>query len=599
MKDKQLEYMDYQEIRDDAEVDLKALFITVCERWRWILLFTFMGALLGAGFKYMKERREVANTTVEACLNMANAITLEKNESGLSPTDSSQAGLYRTAIANYEEALSLAETDEAYYPVVLENRKVIDTIQEDIAETREYIDNSLLLKANSPSGVRLAVLLEVDDSSLQEEKEARILTLYKNYLNSDDTYEDLAEIWGTKAKYLNELVDSIETREGYSDDTDEDIDQYLEEKVLVEMEGLDLKEDDDGSGFDTSYLMTVIGVSQEKADEMLAYMLDKCEAYSNENEEIAGVQLKALSIGSRLNYTRTVMTFWQDAMLRCAQMEALTAKYKLFANANAEAIEAIEADAKDYVTASGSGTASGSEDTTERHTLADEQQENADTTQKAGSSLGNRPINKKSLLKWGLIGAFVGMFGCFGILLIKFVIGGYVLSETEVDDLYRLRHLVTLKNGESNRHSWPFDRWLQKIKQDRTYRFMNEKQRYEVLETKIRNFSSGLHDEEQVGSHAGMADQKTDWKLILAGTSEQDPLEEISAKLGHAMNGTRITLHSVPALNSDRAALESLEESAGVILIITAEHSRQESVARTIETVQYYGKEIVGTVAVL
>ena len=539
--------MNLQELRDEYEINIRALIITIFQQWRLIILCGLAGAILAAGFKYVRSRNQSGTDMVTVDVKTDAMIPLDKNAYGLSMTDTSLPGRFRSAIANYEDVLQKAGEDEAYLTAVLTNKAAIEIMQRDIADTKTYLENSLLAKSNSPEGVQITLLLQVDEKVRPEEAE-KILSIYRGYLNSDETYAELAEKWDVDASYINEIVDyptgtvfTLPVAKEIHVNGDEDVDRHAT----------------------VQFQLILYGENREKAEELQDYVLVKCDAFAEENEAVDGCKLRLIHSGSRMGYNKELQEQFDNMYLWYAQMETLSTQYSLFVNQNADVIKKVEAAASRLEV--------------ETETVSQPESHSQEDIEEV---LTGNIVSKRSLVKYGLVGGFAGMIVCMGILFMYYVLKGIVLAENEVNGLYRLRHLVTLKSEESSRRRTSIDKWLQACKEDPGDRTMDETRRYEVLETKVRSYADSGAD-----------------RFLMVGTTPSDPVEEIAHKLGLRMKDCSFS--TTVSLSGDKNSLDALENCSGVIMILNVAHSRHESVYKDIETTRYYGKEIIGTVAII
>lgn len=550
--------VDLQSMRDEYEIDLKALMVTICQRWRVVLLCAVLGAVLGIGFTVV--RSVLVESPITEGLDKGAIIKVDQSVYGISPSDTSVLGKFRTAIANFEAAIQEAGEDESFLPIALQNKAVIDTMLQDIDALAEYIDNRLIFKINTTdAGVRLSTLLSLSGGDMSQVDADMMIQPYILYLSNDDTYDEIAQRWGTEPKYVRELV-SLGTIVSQTDDSDQNI------TVLVD----DSQAGGNAEGKLQYFSLQVRGEDEQRAQELLDYVLSSLDAYADEHAGAMLGRLRVVDVARTHAFDRSTIEGLADAEFSYAQLSTLLTYYRMFVESNQDIIESLIGDIEVpevRLLASAEAIAPEEADALEAEEIAE--------TKGSGKGLG---LGK--LLKSGLIGFFLGLFGCMVVYFAYFALTGTILSESEVDGMYHLRHLVTLTGEVSGRHRSKLDQWLRTRKEDVDYRSMDESQRYAVLERKVRGYC---------GDEAS--------SFLLVGTNAIDPMDEIAHKLKLLMQDC--TFATTTALNRDMRSLDALQGCDGVLLVVNVDHSRQAAVYKDLETIQYYGKELVGTVAVI
>ena len=597
---------------EEIEIDLKALFIVVCQKWRLLLLWCLIGALLGGAVSCYRQMKSSSGKGLAAELKTDSVITQDGNAAGLSWADSTVAGRYRSAIANYEDAVQKAlDGDEGYLPLVLNLKAAISRTQQDLAYAQDYYANSLLVQANNPDGVKQSVLVDPQDAEKTSEADrsaqngsgdediSKILSLYAGLLGDEGTYSEIAKTWGVKEKYVLELVD-------------------INMEQSTDTVSLDISDEQGAEGAGEGYTIrpgtrygriTVTGVSREQAEELTAYVLEQCERFSRENKALKGYHLEVLSQSVQTAYDSAERETLNQTLSMYAQMDTLTVKYNQFCRENEAVLAALEEEAKASVsglagaagedgpesgieTETGSsaaptgtaqaGSSAASTGTAAPATADSSQSGSAAAAQTADTGLAT--IKKRTVIKYAVIGALLGLIGCAVVLCATLILRGKILFETEIADSCRLRHLMTIRGENSRKHRTGLDKWLYGLQENILFRTMDEPSRYAVLGSKLYSFAG-----------------KDAKKWLLAGTAGEKHLEEMAHKLGQSLKAYDgdFEIKTTNALNGSREALETLAGSDAVILVLGVAESSHNEVYRNIETVRYYGKEIVGTVAVI
>ena len=170
--------MDYNESYEQ-EIDLKDLMFAVLKKWRIVILFAFISALLLGGYKGFSTYK--ASTDSKA---------VEENNKK-----------YQEEFLVYEESKEKIDSE-------------ISNLETDIARQEEYLEESLWLKLN-PYDIceaRADLYITTGYQIMPEMKYQNvdytdtILQVYHSLLTSNQVMEELAEKAGTEQRYLNELV---------------------------------------------------------------------------------------------------------------------------------------------------------------------------------------------------------------------------------------------------------------------------------------------------------------------------------------------------------------------------------------------------------
>ena len=533
--------MDLNNARDGYLKDVKPLLITICKGWRIMLLCGLLGACLLGGFKALRISK--ANQSISRMKDIGNlidedAITMTAASYGLSITDTTLPGRYRTAIANFEELLEKAKSNDVYLPAVISYRNVLDKVQTAISLGQTYYDKSLLVKAYaSMEGTRSRSLfvIEGEDTYKARKGYEKALQIYNIFLKDCDTYADLAESWGIEAKYIAELI-SVEAEVLQASDGD---------STVVVSNG------DDNESYKDYFVVNLTCENRERAEELLAYMADKCKELQKTNKYVKEYPAVVAQTMYTTAYSQSRTEQYSNSRLWYAQMAALSAQYRKYVSENEAAFQKIEE--------------------FETEGMADEAE--LMTEQRIG---GMDFSDLKQIIKFMFIGAVLGFIGYAGIFFLYYLLTGIVLGEDEVNEMYQLRHLVTLENMEK-KHRTRLDRWLQGKLMNTDFHDMDDGQRFDILEKKIRSFA---------GTDAE--------KFLLVGTSKQDPVQLIAHKLKQKMPGCHFD--STTMLNRSKESLDALEQCDGIILYVQPAGSRQKNIYTSLETIQYYEKPVIGTI---
>ena len=551
--------MDYRELTEEYEIDIKALFITILQRWRLILIFTLAGAVALGGLKYVKEKKTTVavddSLISESSFETADAITLDQNTLGLSPTDNTIAGRYRTAIANYETYVQKAVEDPALIPAVMANKNAIERMQKTIENNTYYFNNSLVYKANTFEGVNTATqfILRGYGKNTKEDLEKAAL-IYGAYLENNDIYKEIADEWETEPRFIKEVVYWSAPTLYDSDNSDS--------SSMVVQQAASTGEEKESYGLTLIFKVDSVGETREKAEELQEYIVEALKEYQHENPDLSDYILQVEQVSYTNYFQRWREEDWKNNLLYYSQMQTLNTAYEAFRKANEDVIAQIEEIGETL-------------DTLNEEETEDKTNETTDIP-----AIEVPGVSKRGIIKYAVFGAALGMIGGMGILFLYYLLRKVVLSADEVNDAFRLRPLGELCGEQSSKHHTKFDHWLVNCKEDASYRNLNEANRYDIIAKKIQSYSG------EAAKH-----------LLVVGTCKNDPLVEIAHKLSTRMG--RFELKTTSLLNGTKESLDNLEESDGIILVLNIGETKQDDILKDIETAQYYGKDIIGTVAVL
>lgn len=167
----------------EQEIDLKDLMFAVLRKWKFILLFGVLGALVLGGYKGFSTYKESTGAAESAEMK------------------------YQEDLLAYEKNSKRLESE-------------INNIVVSIADQEEYLENSILLKI-SPYDIceaKADVFVVADEqaalgvASKNADYSDAILRVYRSFLTSDEVREEIADKLGTEPRYLSELV-SVETED--------------------------------------------------------------------------------------------------------------------------------------------------------------------------------------------------------------------------------------------------------------------------------------------------------------------------------------------------------------------------------------------------
>ncbi len=166
--------MDYNDTYE-REIDLKELMFAVLHKWRMILAFAFIFAVLLGGYKAVSVYR--SQSDVQAFEEVRNS---------------------------YARAL------EVYNKNMESCKREIDNLTQDISGQQEYVENSILMNM-SPYDIweakaELYINMEDENGSRENELTSTIMRAYQSALTSGELLSEIAAEMGVDDRYIQELV---------------------------------------------------------------------------------------------------------------------------------------------------------------------------------------------------------------------------------------------------------------------------------------------------------------------------------------------------------------------------------------------------------
>ena len=426
--------------QEEREIDLKQLFLTVLSKWRALILFAAIGAILGAAYQTISNLRSMS---VASTPSGQDATVLSGEEMG---------GSLKTEYASYMEELENYDKLKKYYQGrITQDSNVLE-------QETEYLANSIVVTLDPNRVVTSRASLVFEDSSntgnraggqeilvVTEEKTTtvagggtyRLAGLYESALSGGVDFTALAEQYETEPLYLAELI-------SYSISA--------------------------GGGLD----ICVIGVDEEMSETILEAVLEQAQASRSDIQTTAGSHnLRILRGTTRTEVNRGLL---ENRLEEAEKVQHLRDRLA----ANKDALSKLE----EPVVPAGFAVASVKDDTTEEETHV---------------VTVSRDIDWRSIIKFTAIGCFGGLFLAAFAYALYYVLSGRVLSADEFNRRYRIKALTVLPDIKKS----GVDAKIAALGNDKVYFNMSEEERFRVAASNYSVYAPDVKDVILVGSVAG------------------------------------------------------------------------------------------------
>lgn len=187
----------------------------------------------------------------------------------------------------------------------------------------------------------------------------------------------------------------------------------------------------------------------------------------------------------------------------------------------------------------------------------------------------------KSGIKYGVVGMAGGIFLMVLLYAVRILMKGRILTDDELNVAYGLRNIITLPAGAARRESRSFiDRFVEKLVSDAPD--MSVSAANDVLIAKVESLTGGSGPQ----------------KVVLAGTVNEARLNSYANKLNKCAEqaGSPITFQASPDLDKNAAAVRSLRDADGCIVVEEVGETIYRDAAEIIELLIATGKPVLGTV---
>ena len=213
------------------------------------------------------------------------------------------------------------------------------------------------------------------------------------------------------------------------------------------------------------------------------------------------------------------------------------------------------------------------EEPTEPSDLIIETQENGETSE-VTATVAKKGVSVQSVVKYALLGLFVGLFGAAFLYAIYYVLSGRVLSADELNRRYRIKALSVLPGGQKS----GLDAKIASLGNDKAYLNMSEEERIQVAASNFSVYAPEVKD------------------VIVVGSVASETLEKVAGLLQDKIKDVHFACAS--HINENAASLEALKAHESVILVERALSSAYGEVDREIQQLADWGKTVIGSVVI-
>ncbi len=496
---------------NDVEIDLVDLIFYFLKKWKVLIIAIILGAILGGGFCAIRNMRSQNQAVI---------------------------------------AESKTEEDYEIDDESLANMEIAYRYRRQYLRQREYNNNSVLMNLDPNAFYRgtLRYYISAGDDTHE------IWMLYQSLVYEYDFYKDLATAlnWNKDASYMKELV-SVGVNMGDPSIVHVDVMSEVETEPEADAEtGTEESAETESKqstttmagGWAVTY--TVIAEDQDSCEKMLDVIRKKVQALDKScQEEYADYSCILLSNNVQL---------YSDSGYLSTQKSSIDTMNTNLTNA-IKLEDAFSKEEIEYYEKVFWGESETEEDLADTDLIAEEELEEA-------SSDG---LSKSDLVKWIMIGAFVGIMIWGFCYLIIYLMDSSIKTVSELRDSYHLPLLGHVASDEPGKKGW-VDKLYDKVK--------GSSDTVPYIVSEIDTMEKG--------------------PVALCGDKEYNDVQSVMVEL--AENCDDVSANDFTSQNID--ALKRVKETGSEILVVRLGKTKRSEIRRELEVCRMQNIKVVGTIAI-